>query len=326
VELASLSTLPRLDLNTNVFRKMAPKINPSRFYHEWKGHPLSDISDFRSITLSQRPNGPIIYLAGDSSLDNKYWVPSSGPHGEPLPVDVPEIYPHVLSRPQPKPDVAFWLNHFLGDRATTINLAVEESTLRERDHHLLPHDKFIRDNIRAEDILIVSIGANDIALKPSFSTIRHMLQLAWLTSRSSLEKGTAWSLSHFIDMFQNQVQAYISRIVEKQKPRAVIVCMIYYPLEANISDQKGWADLPLSLLGYNRYPTQLQTAIKKMYELATTKIQIAGTKVVPCALFEAMDGKHEEDYTARVEPSVEGGRKMGLKLKEILDSLITVTG
>jgi hypothetical protein len=305
---------------------MSKKINTSRFYHEWKGHTIPDVSAFRSTTLSVRPSKPIIYLAGDSSFDNKYWVPSSGPHGEALPVPVPAIYRAALDRPCPKPDIAFWLNHFLGESATTLNLAVEESTLRERDTDLPDHDEFIKDNIRAEDILIVSVGANDIALKPTFATMRHMLQLAWLTPRSSLERGTAWSLSHFTDMFKNQVEAYVSKLVEKQKPRAIIVCMIYYPLEADASKQKSWADFPLKLLGYNRCPGQLQTAIKQMYELATKKVQVEGVKVVPCALFEVMDGKNEEDYTARVEPSAEGGRKIALKLEEIVEALITVEG
>lgn len=303
---------------------MANKVNTSRFYMEWKGHDIDDITAFHSITSKFRPNKPIIYLAGDSSFDNKYWVPSSGPAGEPLDVDVPEIYRQTLNRPHPKPDIAFWLNHFLGGSATTLNLAVEESTLRDREKDLLEHDKFIRDHIEPEDILIVSVGANDIALKPTFATMRNMLQLAWLTPRSSLEKGTAWSLSHFTDMFKNQVEAYVSRIVEKQKPRAVIVCMIYYPLEAGASNQKSWADLQLKLLGYNSFPGQLQTAIRAMYELATKKIKIEGTKVVPFALFEAMDGKNAEDYTARVEPSAEGGRKVGLKLKEIVQKVLTL--
>jgi lysophospholipase L1-like esterase len=303
---------------------MSQKISTSRFYFEWKGHVISDVSTFRSITLSLRQRKPIIYLAGDSSFDNKFWVPSSGPGGEPLPVKVPEIYHATLDQPYPKPDIAFWLNHFLSDRATTLNLAVEESTLRERDTDLLDHDKFIRDNIREEDIIIVSIGANDIALKPTFATVRSMLQLAWLTPRSSLQRGTAWSLSHFTDMFKDQVQAYVYRLVEKHKPRAVIVCMIYYPLEAGASKQKSWADFPLKLLGYNRFPGQLQTAIKQMYELATRKIQIPGVKVVPCPLFEVMDGKNKNDYIARVEPSAEGGRKIALQLKEIIEPLITV--
>lgn len=301
---------------------MAQKINPSRFYTEWKGHPIADVSTFHSITLKERAEKPIIYLAGDSSLDNKYWVPSSGQFGEPLPVAVPPIYQSTLTEPRPKPDVAFWLNHLLGERATTLNLAVEASMLRERDRDLLDHDKFIRDNMRPEDILVVSIGGNDIAMKPTFSTILHMLMLTWLTPRSFLRRGLAWSLRHFRRIFKTKVEAYISRLVEKNKPRAVIVCMIYFPLEAQAAKQPGWADLPLRLLGYNLFPGQLQTAIKKMYELATRKTSIPGVKVIPCALFEALDGKNGDDYIARVEPSVEGGRKMALQLEELLDPLL----
>ena len=304
---------------------MTQSINTSRFYYEWKGHIISDLSAFRSVALSLRPNRPIIYLAGDSSLDNKHWVPSSGPFGEPLVVDVPAIYQAALETPQPKPDVAFWLNHLLGDRATALNAAVEASTLRERDEDLLDHDSFIKDNIRAEDILVVSIGSNDLAMKPTSATVRHMLQLAWLTPRGSLQRGTAWSLRHFTDMFNSQVQAYISRLVEEHKPRAVVVCMIYYPLEASASAQTSWADVPLKILGYNSFPGQLQTAIRKMYELATKQIQIPGVHVVPCALFEAMDGKSKDDYAARVEPSAEGGRKIATHLLKIIGPLIAPT-
>ena len=294
------------------------KIKTFPFYGEWKGHPIPDLATFHSRTVAERPDKFIVWLAGDSSLDNKYWVPSSDPVDEPLPVHVPAIYASILDPPQPKPDIAFWLNHFLGNQATAINTAVEASMLRERDNRLLPHDEFIRDHIRPEDVLIVSVGGNDIALNPTFATIRHMLQLAWLTSHGSLERGTAWSLNYFKRMFNAQVKSYVSRIIEKQKPRAVIICMIYFPLEASASMQKSWADLPLRLLGYNRHPEQLQTAIKKMYELATMKIDIEGTTVVPCAFFDVLDGKSKEDYTARVEPSVEGGRKMGEQLMDAL--------
>lgn len=300
-----------------------PKLIPSsRFYTEWKGHPISDVSTFRSITIEQRPDKPIIYLAGDSSLDNKFWVPSSQAFGEPLPVDVPDIYHAVLKTPHPKPDVAFWLNHLLGDRATTLNLAVEASMLRERDKDLLDHDKFIRDNIGPEDILIVSVGGNDIAMKPTLSTILNMLNLAWLTPRWSIQRGSAWCLGHFTRLFKGKVETYVSKLVEKHKPRAVIVCMIYFPLEAKATKESSWADVPLRMLGYNRFPGQLQAAIKKMYELATKKVDIDGVKVIPCALFEAMDGQNGEDYVARVEPSVEGGRKMASHFKELIDPLL----
>ena len=301
---------------------MGEKIGTSRFYFNWKGHVIEDVSKFHSIIKSKRPGKPVIYLAGDSSLDNKYWVPSSGPSGESLPVDTPAIYFDTLQRPEPKPDIAFWLNHFMGGRATALNLAVEESMLRQRDQTLLEHDEYIRDNITSEDVLIVSVGGNDIALRPTVSTVLHLLKLAWMTPHTSLARRNAWGLGYFTHMFKDKVESYISRMTAKQKPRAVIVCMIYYPLEAGASSQSSWADLPLKMLGYNTFPRQLQAAIKAMYELATKNVLIPGTKVVPCALFEAMDGTSEGDYTARVEPSTEGGRKMAELLKIALDELI----
>lgn len=293
------------------------KINRSSFYFEWKGHQIQDLSSFHTITTAQRPNQPVVYLAGDSSLDNKYWVNSDNE----LQMEVPEIYNHTLDRPEPKPDVAFWMNHFLGSRATCINAAVEESMLRERDHDLLPHDHFIRDNIRSRDVLIVSVGANDIALNPLPCTIRHMLQLAWVTPLSSIERGTAWSLNYFKNMFGSNVQSYIDRMTAKTRPRAVIVCMIYFPLESGLG-QQSWADMQLKALGYNMWPRQLQTAISTLYTIATRNIKVEGTEIVPCALHEVLGGKIARHYTARVEPSKEGGRMMANKFVELLNEVL----
>lgn len=303
------------------------KIDTASFYFQYQGHPISDLSTFHSITRSQRPHKPIVYLAGDSSLDNKHWI--SPPFLEPLPagVRVPAIYDAALAQPWPKPDVAFWLNHFLGGAATALNCAVEGSTLGERGEGrgkgLLDHDVFVRDHITANDILIVSIGGNDIALKPSLATVWHMLRLAWLTPRCLLN---AWTLGHFTGLFKTQVQAYVERLVAKQKPRAVVVCMIYYPLEletgsAGQQRQRSWADVPLRMLGYDVWPRQLQTAIASMYELGTRRVVVEGVRVVPCALFEVLDGKEAGDYEERVEPSVEGGRKMAALLKGVVDEV-----
>jgi lysophospholipase L1-like esterase len=296
------------------------KINTSIFYNEWKGHPILNLQQFRDRAHALRPGKPIIYLAGDSSLDNKAWVSSS----EPLPPAIPDIYEHTLtttSSPGPKHDVAFWVNHIVGNTATCINAAVEESMLRERDVELLAHDAFIRDSITSNDVLVVSIGANDIALRPSKQTIWHMADLAWMTRRCCIEDGSAASLGYFRELFGTKIQNYISRITTKQKPRAVIVCMIYHPLEAT-AGQKGWADMQLKALGYNSWPGQLQAAIKQIYESATKSVKIEGTRVLPCPLFEVLDGKNAEEYVARVEPSSEGGKKMAQKFADMLKDVL----
>ncbi|KAF2771849.1 hypothetical protein EJ03DRAFT_288720 [Teratosphaeria nubilosa] len=278
----------------------ANKIHALPFYSEWSGHPLSSLQDVVSIIRSTRPSKPIVWLAGDSSLDNKAWIPSPGPDGENLPVDVPAVYSSFLASGKPKPDVAFWLNHALGDKATAVNAAVEASLLRDRGSGKA-HDDFIRNNVKPEDILIVSVGANDIALSPTASTARHLAQLTWFKSLSSTEKGTASSLNYFRHLFGAQTKSYVEHLISQTKPKAVIICMIYHPLEADAGAQPRWAESQLKLLGYNRNPGQLQ---------ATCEIRIDGPEVVPCALYEAIDGKVEEDYVARVEPSVGGGRKM----------------
>ena len=299
------------------------KIHPYPFYGNWAGHPVADLIAAKSAISTRRPAKPIVYLAGDSSLDNKAWIPSSGPGGQDLPVVVPEIYNCFLDPPKPKPDVAFWLNRLLGDKVSTINAAVEASLLRDRDQNLLGHDDFIRDNITSEDILIVSIGANDIALSPTTATMRHMLQLAWLTSKKSIEEGTASSLKHFVNMFRDQTQVYIEKLTAKQKPRAIIVCAIYFPLEAGKSEDGSWADPQLKALGYGTYPGQLQAAIRQIFASATSTMKIEGTAVLPCALYEAMDGTDARDYVARVEPSIEGGRKMAMLLAEKIEKVLT---
>jgi hypothetical protein len=294
------------------------KINASKFYHEYKGHRVADLQKFHALTRELRPEKPIVWLAGDSSLDNKYWVPGSGAGGDPLPVEVPTIYEEVLEPPKPKPDVAFWMNHVMGEKMTCINTSIEESMLRERDNGLLAQDKFICDNIQKEDVLVVSVGGNDIAYSPTVVTIWHLLRLAWFTRRVSIENGTAASLPYFKGLFKTKTQDYISRLISVTKPRTVIVCMIYYPLESKYK-QKSWADLSLMALGYNWWPGQLQAAIRKMYEMGTREVEVQGTTVLPCPLFEVMDGTRKEEYVDRVEPGVKGGMVMAKKFVAMLD-------
>jgi hypothetical protein len=297
-------------------------MNSAAFYGVWKGHDPEHLTELHSIIRAKRPGKPVVFLAGDSSLDNKYWVDRSDLDN--IDVEVPEIYNLAFKETKkPKPDVSYWMNVALGQQGTALNCAIEASMLRERNTELLPQDEFIRDNLRPEDILVVSIGGNDIALRPNLATIRRLLQLAYFTPRSSLENGTAWAYSYFTHMFKDQVESYISRLVEKQKPRAIIVCMIYYPLESSASTQQSWADTPLSALRYNSDPARLQTAIKQMYQLATSKIQIEGVQVIPCPLFEVLDAKDEGDFVARVEPSSQGGQKMANRFKELLVEILT---
>jgi len=63
-------------------------------------------------------------------------------------------------------------------------------------------------------------------------------------------------------------------------------------------------------MGYNSNPKKLQLLIKKIFEQATSNIKINGSEVIPIPFFDVLDGKITDDYIARVEPSVSGGRKL----------------
>ena len=56
-------------------------------------------------------------------------------------------------------------------------LPIEESTVGNRSAGLLIHDAFVRDHITEQDYLVVSMGGNDVALRPTAGTIVSMLAL-----------------------------------------------------------------------------------------------------------------------------------------------------
>lgn len=57
-----------------------------------------------------------------------------------------------------------------------------------------------------------------------------------------------------------------------------------------------------------------QEMIRQIFRLATQRIRIAGSEVIGVPLFESLNGKNSADYCQRVEPSAQGGEKMGAQL------------
>ena len=197
--------------------------------------------------------------------------------------------------------------------------AVEESTLSDRfNGKLLEHDLFVRDNLRADDILVISAGGNDIALRPSFGTIMNMIALL-LQSKSMIESGYCIGLNHFIHLFKARMEGYIQSITATTKPKLVVVCMIYY-----LDEIAGgsWADGTLRRLGYDKDPSKLQLLIRKIFAEATSKIEVEGVSVLAYPLFEVLDGKDTDDYCQRVEPSAQGGQKIGAALVDAIGSAL----
>lgn len=284
------------------------KINSFKFYNEFHGHKISDLNILLKQLKKQNPDRKIIYLGGDSSLDNKYWMKDD---------EIAKAingYQHILEPPEMKRDVAYHMNKLLDGKKNycVINTAIEESTIANRYNNLMDQDKFIRQNITNEDILIVSIGGNDIALSPSFYTIWNMFLMMYMNTVSTINQGptATWGMNYFINLFKNEVKKFVLKLIGNKRPKKIIICMIYYPDEKSTG---GWADRTLGLLGYNRNPEKLQAAIRSIFKYATSEIKITGSVVVPLPMFEILDGKNSLDYVERVEPSDLGGSKLAKK-------------
>lgn len=315
-------------------------MNSRDYYQTYHGHEIEHLQYIRdSIRKSKPSSSSIIYLIGDSTLDNKFWFNDTAP--------AVNGYQSILNPPISKQDIEYWLNaetekRGLSDYYTALNCAVEESTIESRTFGLLQQDKFVRDNCKENDIIVASMGGNDIALRPSLCTILNAAALVCCTSRNCLEKCTcgtslpcedffcgcttaclsnllAWPLGYgyFLHLFGTRLNRVLQRILDNRAkpPRKILVCMLYY-----LDEKPGgsWAEGPLRALGYNRDPGHLQALIKSVFRDATQRIHIPGCEVIAVPLFKALNGKDTNDYCARVEPSAVGGEKMARLLMDAI--------
>lgn len=83
----------------------------------------------------------------------------------------------ILNRAENALAKSNYLNHFIKSGIST-NVC--------RVTHLLPQDRFVNRNITSNDILIVSVGGNDIALHPNLFNIFNLVVLNFLNRGSTL--------------------------------------------------------------------------------------------------------------------------------------------
>ena len=181
---------------------------------------------------------------------------------------------------------------------------------------LLPHDEFVRDNIQPEDVLFVSLGGNDIALRPSKATMAAIGALNFLTPAFLVRGGWGPGFSHLKSIFCDEIENYLTRLFVKHTPQLVVPCTIYYPAVAG----ESWASTLLNTLGYNeKTPEKLQCLIDSCFTHMTSAIKVESSHVVPLALSTVLDWRvGTKDYDNRVEPSIPGGEKMGRRFVEII--------
>ena len=283
-----------------------------------------------------------IFLAGDSSLDNKVWFKNINDKykGNPL-----NGYENIIDGKMTK-DIAYQINekivsNNLQETYVCINTAIEATTLKQRKDNLIsPSDEFIRDHITSKDILIISVGGNDIA----FGDPDRVIQVI-----GNPEKPIDVTTSKFLDMielFKNDIIKYINKLcpTKEKKSKYIILNMIYYPCERDGEDT--WASGILNGIKYENYKKRqkVKELIRLLYIHATSKVYIENSIVIPVPLFEVLDSqlylddsKEKDkdaieyrlqtsrlnnrctDYLQSVEPSIEGGAKMATKFVNLIN-------
>lgn len=268
------------------------------FYTQYYGHPLEDLAKlvryFRSI------GSRIVWLVGDSSLDNKHWLFEEDKTQTTLDLAnewcAPAIngYEAVLNPPRMVRDVCYWMNHLLvGTDMVCVNTAVEESCLADAPS---AHDGFVLSHLQLGDTVVASIGGNDLILKPAMSTLLTMGVGTYLVPQSWLSTALTWLPNPLYQLFGVRTQEYMDMF---SKASQRVICTPYFPCASG----GGWASRVLSRIDMDKAQTALR-AVHELYHKPMERI----TGAVP--LYEALDWQCETDYKCRVEPSVSGGRKM----------------
>ena len=303
------------------------RVDSRTFYAEYHGHPIEDLF---IVEQALRETGrSIVWLMGDSSLDNKHWLYKNKFQAKEKCTMEDDSFcgnalngmETVLFPTRSIKDVAYHVNVSLadlglGDKYCALNCAVEESTVANRqDGKMMEHDAFVKNHVREHDMIIVSLGGNDVALAPSKATMMAIGSLNYLTPALLVKNGWGLGMGHLGTIFRDGVEDLLKRVTEETTPSLCICSTIYYPCEKGT----GWADQMLDdMLGYTKSPSKLKCLIDACYDYFTSKITVPNCKMAYLHLGKVLDSQSEEDYDNRVEPSVQGGQKMGVAYAKLI--------
>ncbi len=77
-------------------------LNARSFYGNYYGHPIEELEKVHHHFRNNSSKSDVIWLAGDSSFDNKHWFQDTAP--------ACNGYEKILNPPTSKQDITYWLN------------------------------------------------------------------------------------------------------------------------------------------------------------------------------------------------------------------------
>jgi len=308
------------------------------FYAEHCGHPYSYLKLIHLYL--KRTKSQFIWLVGDGTIDNKHWLYTMNKkklgamHHEDYTRDAVNGYGDVLNPRRMVMDVNYWMNvelEKIAPHMASINFAIDETGVSERvddikgwvktsKAKMKPQDQHVIDYVGPRDTIVCSVGGFDIAGWPSSKTIGSIISVLGLGNEKTISDGTAMGMAQLIKIFKDKTQAYIELLTSKTRPKRVVISMVYY-LDEN-ADFQGWASNTFSIVGASAASrldlNKLRLIVKSVYKLATCQIKIPGIEIIPCPLFDVLDGKDSRDYACFTQPSIQGSGKIARKYIQVL--------
>lgn len=302
-------------------------------------------------------DAPLIFMAGDSTLYNRHWVA----HNRHAQADVESSFHKPKAEPVDKglaqflkeedqfqlKDMTYWVSYWLRSKTPTgsspgvINVSVEERALKDSvddfpKPEIARQDQLVRENLRSNDTLLVSIGGNDILLKPDIWMISAAAWM-WLVMKVGHVDRHTWGIRTFVGIFKDKVQDYIFSLLPEDNakwPHKIMVMFPYLPSYDKVkqsghsdgghSQGSEWASPILEKIGYfdEAKRGQMVQVMREVYrqsyalqrELTQKLAKIKPEnppRVIMFAGYKWLDGSVPDAYEALVEPNILGGAILG---------------
>lgn len=298
-------------------------VDAASFYRNYYGHVPEHLRVAYASLRTQSGERPLVFLTGDSSLDNKSYVLDCAA--------LPAVggWERILTPPRALPDVAAWLSRALdaaGLPHGVLNCAVEEATAADlAAAPLVGAPAAVSRAITRTDVVVLSAGGNDVVLRPTLATVSALAAVLSCGSDAAIDRGDALGFATLRSIFCDKMQAVVDKLCAHAAPAAIVILFPYFPQVFSNTAAPGWADTQLGLMGYNANPERLQRMMRAMFRHATRAIRAPSesTRIRHVPLFDVLDASAEsKDYISRVEPSGGGGEKIATRLAaEIAEAL-----
>lgn len=289
-------------------------------------------------------NKGLVFLLGDSSFDNKHYFQEDKAVAPPG-----SLYEKIFVGENMRRDVSYQLSKHLAEQRVgsknmwyeSVNCAVEATSYGSRNFYTIADNKFIdteeptfsdqdlivRDSVTKNDIVALQLGGNDYYIGP----VRKMIEK--IGAQRAFDPQEIFNIGKYL--FADSAIRYLEKLFTKEKPRMVILGAYYRTIYqepafldlAKLFKQVNPADHP-STEGPDQdymwaYVSKVlkdlvKNDLKHLKEWKNTKFVVADF------LLEANVGLEDGDISHGVEPTIQGGNKMGKYLAKIINENISV--